>query len=102
MLKIKKISDRIKEELCDAKWYAEEALKSKEDDKVLAETFYTLATEELKHMELLHAQVVRLINEYKAQKGDPPADMQARYDYIHEEEIEKVKEVKILLAIYKG
>ena len=71
MMKIKKLSDRIKEEICDAKYYAEEAIKSKEDDKALAETFYTLSTEELKHVDLLHAQVVRLINEYRATKGDP-------------------------------
>lgn len=92
----------IKEEICDAEKYANCALKYKDEDKTLAETFYTLATNELQHMDLLHTQVVRLINDYKAKKGEPPAQMQALYDYIHEEQMDNVKEVKVLLAMYKG
>lgn len=102
MLIIKKLSKMIKEEICDAEKYANCALKYKEEDKALAETFYTLATNELQHMDMLHAQVVRLISDYKAKKGEPPAAMQALYDYVHEEQMDNVKEVKILLGMYKG
>ena len=92
----------IKEEICDAEKYANCALQWKEEDKALADTFYSLATEELKHMEALHQQVTRLITDYKAKKGEPPEGMKAIYDYIHEEQIEAVQEVKVLLAMYKG
>ena len=102
MIEIQNLSKQIKEEICDAEKYAKEALMNKDTDRALAETYYTLANQELQHMDMLHAQVVRLINDYKAKKGDAPADMQARYDYVHEEQIENVKEVKILLAMYKG
>ena len=102
MLVIQKLTKMIKEEIGDAEKYANCALKYKEEDKALADTFYTLANEELQHMDRLHTQVTRIINEYKAKKGDPPALMQAVYDYLHEEQIEKVKEVKILLTMYKG
>lgn len=102
MLIIKKLSKMIKEEICDAEKYANCALKYKEEDKQLAETFYTLANNELQHMDALHTQVVRLINDYKAKKGEPPVAMQALYDYVHEEQIENVKEVKLLLSMYKG
>ena len=102
MLIIKKLSKMIKEEICDAEKYANCALKYKEEDKTLAETFYTLANNELQHMDLLHTQVTRLIAEYKTKKGEPPKEMQALYDYLHEEQIENVKEVKLLLAMYKG
>ena len=102
MLIIKKLSKMIKEEICDAEKYANCALKYKDEDKALAETFYTLASQELQHMELLHAQVVRLINDYKAKKGEPPVEMQAVYDYIHEEQMDDVREVKVLLSMYKG
>jgi len=102
MLIIKKLSKMIKEEICDAEKYADCALKYKEDDKNLADTFYTLATQELQHMDMLHQQVVRLINDYRAKKGEPPEVMKALYDYVHEEQIEQVKEVKMLLAMYKG
>lgn len=102
MLLIKKLSKMIKEEIGDAEKYAKCALNYKDDDRVLADAFYNLANEELKHMEMLHNQVVRLINEYKAKKGDPPKEMLAIYDYVHEEQIEDVQEVRILLNMYKG
>ena len=92
----------IKEEIADAEKYANCALKYKDDDKNLAETFYTLSTNELQHMDLLHAQVTRLINDYRAKKGEPPEAMQAVYDYVHEEQMDDVKEIKVLLAMYKG
>ena len=102
MLIIKKLSKMIKEEICDAEKYANCALKYKDEDKALAETFYTLASQELQHMEMLHTQVVRLINDHKAKKGDPPEAMQVLYDYVHEEQMNDVKEVKVLLSMYKG
>lgn len=102
MLIIKKLSGMIKEEIGDAEKYARCALSHKETDKVLADTFFTLANEELKHMEMLHTQVVRIIDDYRKTKGNPPEGMQAIYDYVHEEQIEAVKEVKVLLNMYKG
>ena len=102
MLIIKKLSKMIKEEICDAEKYAKCALNHKEDDKALAEMFYTLANEELRHMEMIHAQVTRLINDYRNKKGDPPEGMLAIYEYIHEEQIEAVAEVRNLLSMYKG
>ena len=102
MLMIKKLSKMVKEEISDAAKYAQCALDNKEENKPLADVFYELAGEELKHMEKLHEQVVRLINAYKATKGDPPAAMQALYDYVHEEQMEAVKEVRIMLSMYKG
>ena len=53
-------------------------------------------------MDMLHTQVARIINDYRSKKGEPPEAMQAIYDYLHEEQIEHVKEVKILLSMYKG
>lgn len=102
MLIIKKLSKMIKEEINDAGKYADCALNHKESDKVLADVFYQLATEELEHMEKLHAQVVRLIESYKKENGEPPETMKVLYNYIHEEEIEAVKEVRVKLGLYKG
>ena len=101
MLIIKKLSRMIKEEIADAEKYANCALNHKEDDKGLADTFYTLANEELNHMDMLHTQVVRLINAYRKENGEVPPAMQAIYDYVREEQIENVKEVKLLLNMYK-
>ena len=68
MLIIKKLSKMIKEEICDAEKYANCALHYKEEDKDLADTFYNLANEELKHMNMLHDQVTRIIKAYRATK----------------------------------
>ena len=101
MLVIKNLSKMIKEEIADANKYANCAIKHRWDDKDLADTFYELANEELEHMEKLHGQVVRIINVYRKEKGDPPPAMQAIYDYLHEEHMAAVKEVKMVLAMYK-
>ena len=101
MLIIKKLCKMIKEEIGDAEKYANCALNYKEEDKGLADVFYTLANEELNHMDMLHTQVVRIINAYKKEKGEVPPSMQAVYNYVHEEQIEEVKEIKLLLNMYK-
>ena len=93
---IKCLSKYIEDELCDAHKYIEKALKTKEDYPDVADLLSVLANEELKHMQMLHNMVVKVIGDYRKLKGDPPAAMQAVYDYIHEQMIEKEKEVKIL------
>ena len=46
---IKEVSKRIKEELHDAEWYAEEALEHKAMYPDVAEVYHHLAKEELSH-----------------------------------------------------
>ena len=94
---IQNISDQIDEEISDANKYAMCSNRYKESDPELSRTYAQLATEELGHVDKLHAQVVRLINEYRASKGEPPAHMKAIYEYMHNREINKVAEIKLLL-----
>lgn len=99
---IKKLSEMIEEEIEDADKYAECALKHKEDMPALAETFFKLSLEEMQHMALLHDHVVKLIEDYRKEKGDPPASMLAVYEYLHEKHIKAAAEVKAKQALYKG
>ena len=98
---IKKLSEMIQEEIADAKRYARCALNHKDDYPALADTFYRLSGEEMNHMNLLHEQVVDIIDRYRKEHGDPPEAMQAVYDYLHEKQIEEAAEVKTLRAMYK-
>lgn len=95
---IQKLADMIDEELEDAMKYAYCYMAHKDDDVELAKTFSQLSYEELTHADRLHTQVVRLIKIYRDENGDPPPAMQARYDYLHERQIEKANRIRVLLA----
>ena len=98
---IEKLNDKIAEEINDAKCYAKMALEYKDSNRTLADTLYTISTEEMRHMNLLHSEVVRTIEEYRRSNGEPPPEMLAIYEYLHGKHIEAAAEVKALHALYK-
>lgn len=98
---IKELSEMIEEEIEGAENYAKEALKYKDADPSLAQTFYEIAGVELEHVGLLHKQVVRIIEQHRREHGEPPAPMQAVYDYLHQKHIEEVSEVRHYLAMFR-
>ena len=98
---IEKLSDKISEEISDGKQYAKMALEYKDERPELARTLYAISTEEMGHMARLHEAVAEIIEEYRKEHGEPPADMLAVYDYLHKQQIDKAAEVKTLQAMYK-
>ena len=99
---IKKLSNMIAGELEDAEKYAKCALKWKDERPSLSRLFFSLSQEEMDHMTRLHEAVAGIIKEYRDENGEPPASMQAVYDYLHEQQIEEAAEVKNLQDMYKG
>ena len=96
------ISGRIVEEIADAKTYGEQALLHKLDFPHLSEVLMKLSEEELKHMALLHNEVVDIIEDYRRKNGEPPADMLAIYEYLHRKQIDKTAEVKAMQTMYRS
>ena len=90
---IKQISEKIDEELHDAEKYIKCAYKVEEEYPQLADTYYQLSLEEMKHVTMLHDAVVRIINDYK-QRNEVPREMQILYDYLHDRQIKKAAKIK--------
>lgn len=98
MKDIKLLSKHIREELQDAENYAKLALRYKDDDRSLSQAFEKLANQELDHAEILHAQATRLIKDKKESGTEPPASMLAVWNWEHENMIECVAKIKLLLS----
>lgn len=95
------LSNKIEEEVCDARSYIKMAIEYKEEYPELARTLYNLSAQEMEHSNMLHSEVTEIIKRYRETHGDPPADMMAVYDYLHKKQINKSLEVKMLQSTYK-
>lgn len=98
---IQELSEYIEEEISDSCKYAKKALEWKDKKRDLADVFYQLSQEEMKHMQMLHNEVVKLIEDYRRKNGEPPSDMQAVYNYLHERQIEHASKAKSYQSMYK-
>lgn len=98
---IEKLSEMIEEEIDDSKKYAKCAIKYADEFPELSQTFATLSKEEMRHKDMLHAQVVKIIEAYRKENGAPPAAMLAVYEYLHNKAIDRAHEVEILQSRMK-
>ena len=102
MVLIKYLSDRIEGEIDDACSYIDEALRYKNEDPEMAEMFYNLSIGEMEDMETLHAEVVRQIEKYRKEHGEPPEKMMWRYEFLHERHIADATRVRIKQQMFKA
>lgn len=99
---IKELSEMIEEELEGAEHYAKEALAWKEQNPMLGKVFYDISNEEMRHVNLLHGEVTKLIEQHRKEHGEPPAAMMAVYEYMHGRHIKKANCIKLYQGQYRG
>lgn len=99
---IKEISEMIEDELSGAKHYIEKALHCKDENPAIARVFYEISLQEMNHVNMLHGEVAKIIEQHRKEHGEPPAPMMAVYDYLHEKHIDKANKVKVYQAQYRG
>ena len=99
---IKELTEMIDEELDGAEEYAKCALKYKDSHSTLAKTFYDVSTDEVRHVNLLHDEVVKIIEAHRKEHGEPPAPMMAIYEYMHDRHIEKANAIRMYQSQYRG
>lgn len=59
------------------------------------------SNDEARRLMMLHNEVASMIETYRRENGEPPENMLAVYDYLHERAIEKAEKVKRYLSMYK-
>lgn len=97
---IKCLSEKIEEELHDADAYIELAMRWKAENPGAADLFYELSTEEMGHVDKLHEEVTRLIEDYRREHGEPPKEMMVLYDFLHEKHIGTAMQIKVKQGMY--
>ena len=99
---IKELEELIEDEIHDVKKYAKMAATVKADHPSLAQVLYTISTQEDAHQAAIHTEVVKIIEEYKRTKGEPPAAMMAVYEFMHKRHIENMAEARRYQDVYKN
>lgn len=98
---IQLLCDYIDEEIDDAIKYAKLAIEYKDEWPVMAESIYKISEEEMKHMSILHNDVMTLIADYRKKNGEPPEVMAKLYEIMHRKQIEHAAEAKAYQSMYK-
>ena len=98
---IEMLSEKIEESIDSAEDYAKEAFKYKEEFPEVSKMLITISESEMSIMSSLHAIVTKVINDYRKEKGEPPAPMMAVYEYLHKKHIDNAAKVKSMHQLYK-
>lgn len=99
---IRDLEELIEDEIHDVKKYAKMAAEVKQEHPALAQVLYTISTQEDGHQAALHGEVVRIIEQYRKNHGDPPAAMMAVYDFMHKRSIDKLADARRYQEVYKN
>lgn len=85
----------------EIEWYAEKALHYKAEYKSIADAYNKIAEMHITVYDILHKEIVNLIDEYKRAGHTPPPEMLIIWDYEHKKLIKEFAEAKTLVEEYK-
>lgn len=85
----------------EIEWYGEKAMHYKIDHKSLADTYNKVAEMHITIYDLLHKEMVNLIEEHKRMGHTPPPEMLAIWDYEHQKLVKEFAEAKTIVDEYK-
>lgn len=97
---IKCLSEDIECTLDMAEDSIKKAIMYKDEYPIASKAFYAKSVTCMETIKPLHEAVVALIETYKKEKGEPPAPMQAIYDYMHERHMNKSAAIRVLQEMY--
>lgn len=99
MKRIQDLVDKIDDEICGAKEYAEEYLTFKaKGNSTWSGRYKSMAEDELKHSMYIHDRTIEEINELK-KVYTPPVEMEEKWNEAHKKYIERVAWIKQMLAM---
>ena len=103
MRMIKHLSDEIRHNIHEAREKINEAYKLKDKDRGVADWYKQMASAHLEFNTVGHGNVVRLINEAKANESANPMmpGMIAVYEEIHADIMKESAEVSAMIAAFK-
>lgn len=101
MKMLKNLIEKADDTLEEIEWYAEKAHHYKADNRALADCYIRIAEMHIEIYRMLHDRMVAVINEYHSRGHEPPATMQAIWDYEHEKLVKEFAEAKMLIEEYK-
>ena len=97
---IKCLSENIECTLDMAEDNIKKAIMYKDEFPAVAKALYTQSAVLMESIKGLHDTVVALIENYRKDKGEPPAPMMAIYNYMHERQINQSAQIKNLQDMY--
>jgi Rubrerythrin. len=94
------LSNKIDEEMLDAKCYLYKAEAMKATDSNSADILKNIADQELNHASMLHQLAVNFYTQTKSSGRSLPEDMLAKYNALHEHFIDDYNDLKVMFNNY--
>ena len=98
---LKNLIEKADDTLEEVEWYAEKALHYKPEHKSLADVYNKIAEMHITIYDMLHKEMVSLIEEHKRMGHNPPPEMLAIWEYEHEKLVKEFAEAKFMVDDYK-